>query len=168
MTISGPARDLHSGVFGRMVHEPMTDLITLMGKLVAPDGTILVPGVEDLVSIADSEERYDLLYCRVPSIADCFPSAIYEKLDYSVKDVEDAVGAPITLSDDKVNVIMGRMRMPSLSLHGIEGAFYGPGAKTVIPASVSGKFSIRFAFISSHVDDTLTVFSASYPHKHRP
>ena len=57
MTISGPARDLHSGVFGRMVHEPMTDLITLMGKLVAPDGTILVPGVEDLVSIADSEER---------------------------------------------------------------------------------------------------------------
>ena len=38
---------------------------------------------------------------------------------------------------------MGRMRMPSLSLHGIEGAFYGAGAKTVIPASVSGKFSIR-------------------------
>ena len=42
---------------------------------------------------------------------------------------------------------MGRMRMPSLSLHGIEGAFYGPGAKTVIPASVSGKFSIRYAYI---------------------
>ena len=72
-------------------------------------------------------------------------STIYEKLDYSVKDVEDAVGAPITLSEDKVSVIMGRMRMPSLSLHGIEGAFYGPGAKTVIPASVSGKFSIRCA-----------------------
>ena len=71
-------------------------------------------------------------------------SAIYEKLDYSVKDVEDAVGAPITLSEDKATVIMGRMRQPSLSLHGIEGAFYGPGAKTVIPASVSGKFSIRF------------------------
>ena len=73
--------------------------------------------------------------------------AIYEKLDYSVKDVQDAVGAPITLSDDKVTVVMGRMRMPSLSLHGIEGAFYGPGAKTVIPASVSGKFSIRYVYI---------------------
>ncbi|EJF55956.1 CNDP dipeptidase [Dichomitus squalens] len=126
LTVSGPTRDLHSGVFGRMVHEPMTDLVLLMSKLVAPDGTILVPGVEDLVSAADEEER-----------------AIYEKLDYSVEDVNDAVGAPITLSDDKVTVIMGRMRMPSLSLHGIEGAFYGPGAKTVIPASVSGKFSIR-------------------------
>ncbi|KAI1790110.1 CNDP dipeptidase [Ganoderma leucocontextum] len=126
LTVSGPARDLHSGSFGRMVHEPMTDLVQLMSKLVAPDGTILVPGVEDLVSVADAEER-----------------EIYEKLDYSVKDVEDAVGAPITISTDKVTVIMGRMRMPSLSLHGIEGAFYGPGSKTVIPASVSGKFSIR-------------------------
>jgi Cys-Gly metallodipeptidase DUG1 len=38
---------------------------------------------------------------------------------------------------------MNRMRYPSLSLHGIEGAFYGAGAKTVIPARVSGKFSIR-------------------------
>ena len=38
---------------------------------------------------------------------------------------------------------MGRMREPSLSLHGIEGAFSAAGAKTVIPASVSGKFSIR-------------------------
>jgi Cys-Gly metallodipeptidase DUG1 len=53
------------------------------------------------------------------------------------------VGASIALSDDKTQVLMGRMRQPSLSLHGIEGAFYGPGAKTVIPAKVTGKFSIR-------------------------
>lgn len=53
------------------------------------------------------------------------------------------MGAPIALSSDKSAVLMGRMRYPSLSLHGIEGAFYGAGAKTVIPASVSGKFSIR-------------------------
>ena len=57
LTVSGPARDLHSGGFGRMVHEPMTDLIQVMSKLVTPDGTILVPGVEDLVSLADAEER---------------------------------------------------------------------------------------------------------------
>lgn len=35
------------------------------------------------------------------------------------------------------------MRMPALSLHGIEGAFSGPGGKTVIPARVNGKFSLR-------------------------
>lgn len=59
------------------------------------------------------------------------------------QDVEQSAGAKIALSDDKVKVLMGRMREPSLSLHGIEGAFYSPGAKTVIPASVSGKFSLR-------------------------
>jgi acetylornithine deacetylase/succinyl-diaminopimelate desuccinylase-like protein len=38
---------------------------------------------------------------------------------------------------------MNRWRLPSLSLHGIEGAFDGPGTKTVIPSKVYGKFSIR-------------------------
>jgi len=57
--------------------------------------------------------------------------------------VEVSAGAKITISEDKASTLMGRMRSPSLSLHGIEGAFYGAGAKTVIPAKVSGKFSIR-------------------------
>ncbi|OJT11867.1 Cys-Gly metallodipeptidase dug1 [Trametes pubescens] len=126
MTVSGPGRDLHSGGFGRVVHEPMTDLIFLMGRLVAPDGTILIPGVEDMIAPPDAEER-----------------AIYEKLDYSIEDVDETAGASIALSDDKATVLMGRMRMPALSLHGIEGAFSGPGGKTVIPAHVAGKFSLR-------------------------
>ncbi|KAF9453338.1 glutamate carboxypeptidase [Macrolepiota fuliginosa MF-IS2] len=126
ITVSGPARDLHSGVFGRTVYEPMTDLIAIMGKLVDSQGRILIPGVEDLVSIADEDEK-----------------KIYASLDYSISDIEESAGAPIALSSDKVEVLMGRMRYPSLSLHGIEGAFSGVGAKTVIPAKVSGKFSIR-------------------------
>ncbi|KAL0945990.1 hypothetical protein HGRIS_012268 [Hohenbuehelia grisea] len=126
VNVSGPTRDLHSGVFGRMVHEPMTDLIQIMSKLVDTTGQILVPGVDDMVSVASEEEK-----------------SLYEQLDYSIADVEESVGAPITLSDDKTTVLMGRMRSPSLSLHGIEGAFYGSGGKTVIPANVTGKFSIR-------------------------
>jgi len=126
VTVSGPGRDLHSGVFGRTVYEPMTDLINIMSKLVSTEGRILIPGVEEQVAIADEEEK-----------------EIYRSLDYSVQDVEEAAGGAIALSDDKVEVLMGRMRSPSLSLHGIEGAFSGVGAKTVIPAKVSGKFSIR-------------------------
>jgi len=126
LTVSGPARDLHSGVFGRMVHEPMTDLITLMSKLVDPQGNILIPGVDEMVSPPDDEERQ-----------------IYKNLNYGIEDVEISAGAKIAISEDKTTALMGRMRYPSLSLHGIEGAFYGAGAKTVIPAKVSGKFSIR-------------------------
>ena len=73
---------------------------------------------------------------------------LYDRLDYSIADIEEAVGASIALSDDRTQVIMGRMRQSSLSIHGIEGAFYGSGAKTVIPAKVTGKFSIRFAIFS--------------------
>lgn len=45
--------------------------------------------------------------------------------------------------EDKTKLLMARWRYPSLSIHGIEGAFYEAGAKTVIPAKVIGKFSIR-------------------------
>ena len=44
---------------------------------------------------------------------------------------------------DKIATLMARWRYPSLSLHGIQGAFADPGAKTVIPRKVVGKFSVR-------------------------
>lgn len=53
------------------------------------------------------------------------------------------MGAETLLHDCKKDILMHRWRYPSLSLHGIEGAFSGAGAKTVIPRKVVGKFSIR-------------------------
>ncbi|EGF81867.1 hypothetical protein BATDEDRAFT_19033 [Batrachochytrium dendrobatidis JAM81] len=126
LTVSGPGKDLHSGVFGGTVHEPMTDLVHLMQKLVTPDGKILVPGIMDDVAPVTSEE-----------------DAIYKALDFSMNDIYNAIDAKNTIHDTEKNVLMSRWRFPSLSLHGIEGAFYSPGAKTVIPAKVIGKFSIR-------------------------
>lgn len=82
-----------------------------------------------------------LLFTNILLIFIC--RAIYAGLNYNISDIEEAAGASIALSDDKVSVLMGRMREPSLSIHGIEGAFSAAGAKTVIPAKVSGKFSIR-------------------------
>jgi Cys-Gly metallodipeptidase DUG1 len=104
----------------------MTDLFALFSRLVSPSGTILVPGISDLVAPLTAEERKR-----------------YEVMDFSNADLEGAVGGSVLLKDDKVEVLMGRMRYPSLSIHGIEGAFSGAGSKTVIPATVHGKFSIR-------------------------
>lgn len=56
ITISGPGADLHSGIYGGAVYEPMTALIVLMSKLVTPDGRILIPGVYDGVQAADNNE----------------------------------------------------------------------------------------------------------------
>lgn len=59
--VSGPAADLHSGVFGGVVHEPMTDLFHLMSKLTTAKGEILIPGIKDLVAplTDDEKKRYD-------------------------------------------------------------------------------------------------------------
>jgi len=104
----------------------MTDLFQLFSKLVTPAGEILVPGINQLVATLTKEER-----------------SRYERMDFGLADINSATGSKTTLSEDKAEVLMGRMRYPSLSLHGIEGAFSGSGAKTVIPAAVHGKFSIR-------------------------
>lgn len=126
LQVSGPGRDLHSGVFGGTVHEPMTDLVQLMATLVDSSGRILVPGIMDSVAPVTEEEK-----------------ALYKGIEFSLADIHNAAAAKNTIHDTATEALMGRWRFPSLSLHGIEGAYYAPGAKTVIPAKVIGKFSIR-------------------------
>lgn len=124
--ISGPGQDLHSGVFGGTAHEPMTDLVRVMGTLVAPDGKILIKGIDDLVAPLTDDEK-----------------ALYGDIAFTMDNLYESLGSITGIYPDKERTLMGRWRYPSLSLHGIEGAFSAPGAKTVIPAKVIGKFSIR-------------------------
>lgn len=124
--ISGPGQDLHSGVFGGTAQEPMTDLVRVMGSLVDTDGNILIPGIADLVAPLTDEEK-----------------SLYGNIAFTMDNLYESLGSKTGIYDDKERTLMGRWRYPSLSLHGIEGAFSAPGAKTVIPAKVVGKFSIR-------------------------
>lgn len=114
LEVKGPGRDLHSGVFGGTVHEPMTDLVKLMATLVGCDGTILIPGINESVAPVTKEEL-----------------EIYKLLNFSLKDVHDAVGSKVTIHDTEKDALMAKWRFPSLSIHGVEGAFYSSGAKTV-------------------------------------
>ncbi|KAG9286716.1 hypothetical protein G9A89_012266 [Geosiphon pyriformis] len=126
LIVSGPGKDLHSGVFGGTVYEPMTDLVHLLSKLIKPDGTILVPGIyDDVATVTDEEKK------------------TYESIDFSAADLHQAIGSNSSRHEKEIDTLMHRWRHPTLSLHGIEGAFSAPGSKTVIPAKVIGKFSIR-------------------------
>lgn len=58
---------------------------------------------------------------------------------------------------------MARWRYPSLSLHGIEGAFSEPGAKTVIPRKVIGKFSIRI--VPNQTPESVNKLTCDYLNK---
>jgi nonspecific dipeptidase len=121
---------LFAGVLGGTVYEAMTDLVQLMGSLVDSSGTILVDGVMDSVKPLTEEE--EKLYETIE-----FDPESYKE-ENKIKSVSDKL-----LHDDKKSLLMARWRYPTLSLHGIEGAFAGKGAKTVIPAQVIGKFSLR-------------------------
>ena len=124
-------KDLHSGVYGGSVHEAMTDLIKLMGSLVDTSGKILVDGVMKMVAPVTEKEE-----------------AVYETIDFDLEPYKEetgisTIGKGKLMHDNKKDLLMARWRYPTLSLHGIEGAFSDPGAKTVIPRRVLGKFSLR-------------------------
>lgn len=119
-------KDLHSGVFGGTIHEGMTDLLHLMSGLVDHQGNILVPGINDAVAKVTEEEK-----------------KLYEAIDFDMEDYRSDIKHGRLIHPTKEEVLMHRWRFPSLSLHGIQGAFDGEGSKTVIPRKVTGKFSIR-------------------------
>ncbi|CAK9682526.1 unnamed protein product [Candida parapsilosis] len=124
--VKGPGADLHSGIFGGIIAEPMTDLIKVMSTLVDGKGKILIPGVDEMVAPLTEKE-----------------DGLYDSIDFSVEELNAAADSNTALHQNKKDILKHRWRYPSLSLHGIEGAFSGAGAKTVIPSKVVGKFSIR-------------------------
>uniref|UniRef100_A0ABI7X4S2 Peptidase M20 dimerisation domain-containing protein n=1 Tax=Felis catus TaxID=9685 RepID=A0ABI7X4S2_FELCA len=105
--------------------EPFT-LVERDGSLMDKKGKILIPGISEAVAPVTEEEL-----------------ALYDKIDFDLDEYTRDVGAETLLHGCKKDVLMHRWRYPSLSLHGIEGAFSGSGSKTVIPRKVVGKFSIR-------------------------
>lgn len=120
------AKDLHSGLYGGSVHEAMSDLVYLLNSLVSVNGRIAIPGIMDDVEPLCNNEQH-----------------VYSNIEFDIDDYRQMIGCKKLIHEDKVKTLMSRWRYPSLSIHGIEGAFHNPGCKTVIPRKVIGKFSIR-------------------------
>ncbi|XP_071305054.1 beta-Ala-His dipeptidase [Agelaius tricolor] len=120
------SKDLHSGTFGGIIHEPLLDLIALLDSLVDSTGHIQIPGIYDSVAALMEEER-----------------KLYESIEFDLEEHRNNCGVKKFLYGTKEEILLHLWRYPSLSIHGIEGAFHEPGIKTVIPAKVIGKFSIR-------------------------
>ncbi|KAF8384990.1 hypothetical protein PRIPAC_74132 [Pristionchus pacificus] len=124
--VAGPTQDLHSGIYGGTLYEPMSDLVWVLSQLLSKDGQIMIPGLADHVAPLTETER-----------------EMYAKMDFDHDEYAKHINTTKLLKATKEETLMARMRYPSLSVHGIEGAFHGAGAKTVIPCKVTGKFSIR-------------------------
>lgn len=123
--IQGPYRDQHSGQVGGAIREPMTDLVHLLTKLVV-DEKVLIDGFYDNVrKISPEEEK------------------LYEQINFNLETFKKSLGVERLPVEDPKKVMMNLWRNPTLSIHGIEGAFSGPGGKTVIPGKVTAKVSMR-------------------------
>lgn len=117
LAISGPGRDLHSGVFGGTVHEPMTDLVHLMAKLVDSAGSILVPGIYDSVAKTTDAEMQT-----------------YKHIQFQLSDIHNAAEATNTIHSTPTEALMARWRHPALSLHGNPGLMQALKAPTTAQA----------------------------------
>jgi Cys-Gly metallodipeptidase DUG1 len=91
ITLSGPGADLHSGVFGGTVKEPMTDLISLLGTLVDGDGKIKIPGLYELVAPVTKEEQ-----------------ALYGDIAFTMDNLYESLGSKTSIFDNKEQTLMGR------------------------------------------------------------
>src|ERR1700716_2958621 len=126
LELTGPARDLHSGVYGGAVPNPLAILAELFAKLHAKNFRVSVPGFYDEVKPVPSSERKSL-----------------NALPWKVKDFEKAVGAPGYVGEKGFTIIEQLWTRPTLELNGIWGGYTGEGAKTVIPSKAYAKFSTR-------------------------
>jgi acetylornithine deacetylase/succinyl-diaminopimelate desuccinylase-like protein len=124
--ITGPVRDLHSGVYGGSVPNPLTVLSELFAKLHDKNFRVTVPGFYDDVDAVPASERKAL-----------------NVLPWKKKDFERAVGAK-GYDGEKGFTIGERLWIrPTLEPSGIWGGYQGEGAKTVIPSKAYAKFSTR-------------------------
>jgi len=124
--LTGPVRDLHSGVYGGAVPNPLTILTELFAKLHDKNFRVTIPGFYDSVAKVSAAERKAL-----------------NALPWKRKDFEKAVGAPGYDGEKGFTIVERLWTRPTLELNGIWGGYIGEGAKTVIPSKANAKFSTR-------------------------
>jgi acetylornithine deacetylase/succinyl-diaminopimelate desuccinylase-like protein len=124
--LTGPERDLHSGVYGGAVPNPITILCELFAKLHDKDFRVAIPGFYSDVAKLSAAERKAL-----------------NALPWKEKDFRKAVGAPGYCGEKGFTIVERLWARPTLELNGIWGGYQGEGAKTVIASKAFAKFSTR-------------------------
>jgi len=123
----GPARDLHSGLYGGAAPNAVYGLVELLAKAKDENGKILIPGIYD-----DVEE---------PAAAEL---ASWQGLPFSEKEFLAREVGSTELTGEPGRTVLERVwSRPTFEVHGIAGGFTAAGAKTVIPAKATAKVSFR-------------------------
>lgn len=131
--VTGPNRDLHSGLFGGAVANPINVLAKMIAQMVDEKGKVTVPGFyDDVIEVSDEERK---LMAEAPFDKEEYKKAI---------DVEELAGEEGFTSPERTGI------RPSFDVCGIWGGYTGEGAKTVLPSKAYAKISSRLVPNQEH------------------
>jgi hypothetical protein len=125
-TAQSPGRDLHSGSFGGSVTNPANALAQMLAALVDDRGRVQIPGFyDDVVPLSDKERRQ------------------LAALPFDEQEYFRELGVDSATGEEGFTTLERRWARPTYDLCGLTSGYAGEGAKTVIPATATAKFSFR-------------------------
>ncbi len=124
--LTGPNRDLHSGLYGGAVANPINVLTKMIASLHDENNHITIPGFYDKVDELSDEERSKM--AEAPFSLDKYKEAL---------DIDDVYGEKGYSTNERNSI------RPTLDVNGIWGGYIGEGAKTVIASKAFAKISMR-------------------------
>lgn len=126
VSVTGPNRDLHSGLYGGAVANPINILAKMIASLHDKDNRITIPGFyDDVVEIPEAERKK---MAEAPFSLEGYKSAL---------NIGDVYGETGYSTHERTSI------RPTLDVNGIWGGYIGEGAKTVIPSQAFAKISMR-------------------------
>lgn len=126
ITLHGPARDLHSGLFGGAVDNPAMALAQLLAKMRGPDGRVTAPGFYDGV---------------VPFTA--FERKQFARLPLKEAELKKLLGVPKLFGERGFTATEQRGARPTFEINGLTSGYQGEGSKTIIPSWARAKITCR-------------------------
>jgi len=126
VTVTGPNRDLHSGLFGGAALNPVRALSKVIGAIHNDQGRITIPAFYDGVNDLPPEIH-----------------AQWRSLNFDEKKFLGEIGQAIPAGEANQSVLEQIWARPTCDVNGIWGGYTGPGSKTVIPSKAHAKISFR-------------------------
>src|SRR5688572_591056 len=126
VTVHGPSRDLHSGIYGGSVENPAMALAQLLAKLRDKNGRITIPGFYDDVVPLSAYERKQLA-----------------RLPYKESEYKKFLGVAELFGERGYTATEQRSARPTLEINGLTSGYQGEGSKTIIPAWARAKITCR-------------------------
>ena len=141
--VTGPNRDLHSGLYGGAVANPINILCEMIAAMKDENNKITIPGFYDRVIELSEQERNKM--AQAPFSLDNYKKAL---------DLSDIHGEEGYTTMERTGI------RPTLDVNGIWGGYIGEGAKTVIPSKAYAKISMRL--VPNQTDEEITRLFTNY------